>query len=317
MRRILKWAGILLGGLLLLVLGFVLYINFSPLATYENKAPDLKIQADSAMLAEGARIVQMHCAQCHRSKDGKLGGNLMEDGALGTVYAPNITQHPEHGITNYTDGQLAYLLRTGIKADGGYAPPWMTKFPHLSDRDLESIIAFLRSDHPMVQPSNNIPPPTEYSFLAKMLLKMGAFGPLPYPEKPIAAPNSSDQVAYGKYLATAKYECYGCHSANFEKVDMLAPEKSEGFFGGGNPMLDLEGNLVSSANLTQDTETGIGTWTKEQFSKALRTGVKPDGTIVKYPMSPYTLLTEEEAAAIWEYLKTVPVIKNETLKAEG
>jgi muramoyltetrapeptide carboxypeptidase LdcA involved in peptidoglycan recycling len=48
------------------------------------------------------------------------------------------------------DGELEYLVRTGVKANGQYVPPWMPKQPRMADEDLHSIVAFLRSDDPMV-----------------------------------------------------------------------------------------------------------------------------------------------------------------------
>ncbi len=313
MKRVFKWGGIALGCLLLLAIIFGLYVNFYPFKIYENHAPDLKVSLDSAKVAEGHRIAEFLCKQCHKSKDGKLGGSLMEDGQFGKVFSSNITQHPSYGITNYTDGELAYLLRTGIKKDGSYSPPWMIKLPNMSDEDIENVIAFFRSDHSLVQPSDNNPPATEYSFLSKMLIKLGAFAPLPYPDKPISAPDSKNKVAFGKYLATAKFDCYGCHSKDFATVNMLEPEKTPGFFAGSNPMLDLEGNLVLSANLTMDKATGIGNWTEADFVKALCAGITPDNRMVRYPMIPYTLISEVEAEAIWAYLKTIPVIENKDL----
>jgi hypothetical protein len=40
-------------------------------------------------------------------------------------------------------------------------------------------------------------------------------------------------------------------------------------------------------------------------------GVRPDGSILKYPMGPKLALSEREVGAIYEYLKTVPKIKND------
>ena len=31
-----------------------------------------------------------------------------------------------------------------------YAPPYMAKLPNLADKDMNAIISFLRSDHPLV-----------------------------------------------------------------------------------------------------------------------------------------------------------------------
>ena len=305
--KIILWTiGILLAVLVLIAS----FIHFSGIPKYESKAPELTIKPDSAMVAEGARMAMMTCAVCHKSKDGKLGGAHMPDTeAFGEVYAPNITQHVKYGINDYTDGELAYLLRTGIRKDGQYTPPWMTKYPHLSTEDLNSLIAFLRSDHPMVQPSNENPPESKPSFLAKFLCRV-AFKPLPYPQTTINSPSPVDEVSYGKYLATAKYDCFSCHSASFEKVDVMQPENSEGYMGGGNPLKDIKGQPVFSSNLTMDKTTGIGTWTKEEFIKSVKTNVTPDGKSLRYPMTPYALLTDEEVGAIWTYLQTIPIISN-------
>ncbi|MDW7692747.1 hypothetical protein R9C00_11565 [Flammeovirgaceae bacterium SG7u.111] len=45
----------------------------------------------------------------------------------------------------------------------------------------------------------------------------------------------------------------------------------------------------------------------------IKTGLRPDGTLLAYPMMPYTQLTDEEAKAIFAYIKTVPVIENKVV----
>src|SRR5690606_15717957 len=121
----------------------------------------------------------------------------------------------------------------------------------------------------------------------------------------------SDQVTYGKYLANGALQCFECHSADFSTNNALHPEKSKGFYGGGNPMPDLDGKIVHTANITMDEKTGIGTWTEDDFVKAVRFGSRPDGTPIMYPMEKYSLLTDDEVKAIFAYLKTVPTIEND------
>jgi cytochrome c1 len=185
----------------------------------------------------------------------------------------------------------------------------MPKFPLLSDEDLYSVIAFLKSDHPLVEPSDLEQPESTPSFFGKFLLRTG-LEPLPYPEEAVLAPPVSDKTAYGRYLAVGKYDCFSCHSASFAKLDPLQPENSKGFFGGGNVLYDKQMNKVISPNLTMDEETGLGTWTEEGFVTALRFGRKPDGTTFQPPMLPAPRITDEEASAIWNYLQTIPVIHN-------
>jgi hypothetical protein len=90
----------------------------------------------------------------------------------------------------------------------------------------------------------------------------------------------------------------------------MEPEKSEGYFGGGNKMLDRNLKPILTANLTMDEETGLGVWTKEGFIKTVRFAVRLDGTPLRFPMRPYTYLTDEEIGAIWAYLQTLPKIHN-------
>jgi len=137
-----------------------------------------------------------------------------------------------------------------------------------------------------------------------------AFVPPPLPTAPIAIPDTTNQVAFGKYTADALCVCYACHSADFAKQDPLNPEKSLGFYGGGNPMLNFEGEVVPSANITMDKETGIGNWTAAQFRDAVKFGKNPKGGPQNYPMFPHTTLSDGEVDAIFAYLQTVPKIKN-------
>jgi len=138
-----------------------------------------------------------------------------------------------------------------------------------------------------------------------------AFKPLPFPTGPIVAPPITDKVAYGKYLSTAKVDCYGCHSANFKSTNDLVPELSEGYFGGGNAMPDLEGKMIYTRNLTPDKATGIGNWTEEQFIKAVRFGQRDGKPALRYPMLPFPEMTDEEVSTIWAYLQTIPAISHD------
>ncbi len=310
MKKSLRVLLFILLGLGVVIVGFVVFVATAKIPKYDVDFPTLKVEYTPERVAEGERIVSVLCMQCHASTDGKLGGGYMsEDKSFGEVYAANITQDPELGITDYTDGELAYLIRSGVRRDGQYVPPWMPKFPLLSDEDLYSVIAFLRSDSPLVQPSTMDQPESTPSFFAKFLLRV-ALEPLPYPEDAVIAPPKTDKAAYGRYLAVGKFDCYSCHSASFAKLDPMNPENSKGFFGGGNVLYDKQMNKVISANLTMDEETGLGTWTEEDFKTALRFGRKPDGTTVQPPMVPAPRITDEEASDIWAYLKTLPEIHN-------
>jgi len=67
-----------------------------------------------------------------------------------------------------------------------------------------------------------------------------------------------------------------------------------------------------TANLTPD-ETGLGPWTLENFRQAIRTGRhmgrgRPILPPMPYPV--YKNFTDDEFAAIYAYLRTIPAVKN-------
>lgn len=310
MTKVLKALGILLLIIIIIGAGAFAWISLSDIPSYETTSLSYEATSSPEAIQRGKKLTTMLCAGCHMDRsNGKLVGIEMTDAPpeFGVIYSKNITDDNKYGVGKWTDAELLYLLRTGIKKDGQYAPPYMAKLPHMADEDINAIIAFLRSSDPMVAADATPDKNSEPAFLTKFLCKV-AWKPLPMPEKTIPMPDTSDQVALGKYLAY-NLECFSCHSADFKTNDYLEPEKSPGYFAGGNKPLNRQGEVVLTANLTPDPETGIGKWSKEQFIQVLRFGTK-DGRPLAYPMLPYTQLTDEEAGAIFEYLQTIPAINN-------
>lgn len=313
MKKILKIILIVLAVVIIVIIGFVSFIAIRGIPKFETQQIELKVELTPQRVQRGQKLASMLCVKCHMDPaTGKLTGKLMADAPkdFGVIYSRNITQDPEAGIGNWTDGDLAFLLRTGIRKDGHYAPPYMVKLPHASDEDIQSIIAWLHSNDPLVAASTTEAPAPQPSFLTKFLC-LAAFGPFEYPKAAINKPDTTNQVEWGKYLANGIYNCYACHSADFKTNNELDVEKSIGFYGGGNKMLDENGNAeVPTANITMDKETGIGNWTEEAFIKTVKHGIRPNDQPVKYPMEPYAGLDSAEVKAVFAYLKTIPVISN-------
>ena len=70
------------------------------------------------------------------------------------------------------------------------------------------------------------------------------------------------------------------------------------------------GTLYTS-NITPDHETGIGTWTADQFYATMHKGRFPDGGLL-YPAMPfgsYTKVTRADSDAIFAYLQTIPPVR--------
>lgn len=111
-----------------------------------------------------------------------------------------------------------------------------------------------------------------------------------------ALSTSAYAVDIGKYQA-ALGDCAGCHGKDLS---------------GGVTLATPFGKLVTP-NITPDKDTGIGNYTEQDFSAAMRTGIAPGGKRL-YPAMPfpyYARMSDADVAALWSYLKTVkPVSKS-------
>lgn len=312
MKKFFKVLGIIVVIILVVAIAGAAFISVKGIPTYEPGKVSLKVETNPEKLDRGKKLVSLLCKNCHYdSKTGGLTGHLMAEAPeeFGVIYSKNITQSKQYGIADWTDGEIAYLLRTGVNKHGNYTPPWMVKLPLISEDDLQSIIAFLHSDDSWVKAQDIADKESEPTFLTKMLCNV-AFKPLPYPQKTILAPDTADHVAYGRYLAAGVVDCYGCHSADFKTMDPLVPENTKGYFGGGNQLFGMDHQKIYSANLTAH-QTGTADWTKDQFIGAVKYGRRPDGKQLRLPMVPYVELDSNEIGYIYDYLRTLPPIANQ------
>lgn len=315
MKKALKILGYALGSIVLLIACSLAYFNFNGIPKYTYAPPPeiehLVAPRDSATVMRGLAIATMHCKECHAAPDGKMIGKPLADlpPMFGKMATLNLTHDTVHGIGAWSDGELYYFLRTGIHRDGRWSPPFMPKYTLMADEDLKAVIAWLRSDDPSLAPDPREYPPNDFNLFVKTLANT-AFFPPPFQSSPIVIPDTSNQVAYGRYVATGLGGCYGCHSSDILAVDPLNPEKSAGYFTGGIELRNAEGEPVISANLTMDKETGIGAWSRDQFIQAVRFGKKPGGGSLSRPMMPHTTLTDSEVNAIYTYLQTIPAVKH-------
>jgi mono/diheme cytochrome c family protein len=116
----------------------------------------------------------------------------------------------------------------------------------------------------------------------------------------LAAPATPAMREKGRYLALAA-NCAACHTT------------AEGAPLAGGVAFDTPFGKVYSANITPDAATGIGSWSVSQFAASLRKGVSANGRHL-YPVFPYpafTNITDEDAAALFAHLKSVPAVRFE------
>ncbi|KUG07575.1 hypothetical protein ASU33_14665 [Solirubrum puertoriconensis] len=300
-------------GLLFLVACAAMYVQVRGIPTY--KAPRVAKQSIAytpERVAHGLRIATNICAECHLDKKtNSLAGKPLQEvpEQFGHFFSANITQDKQLGIGNWTDEQLVGLLRTNLGPDGRLRII-MPNFRQLSDEDLYSLVAFLRSNHEWVQPQAIASAAQEPSFMGKVILNT-MMKPQPMPTGPIATPAANKPVELGRYLVTARYKCYDCHCKDGTDLDPDNPEKSEGYMAGGTHMVMPDGRDIVSRNLTPEPETGIGDWTPDQFVKAMKYGQSPHGPL-RSPMPKYSVVTDDEARAIYAYLRSLRPVRNAT-----
>lgn len=123
--------------------------------------------------------------------------------------------------------------------------------------------------------------------------------------KNVATPFADDEMKRlaerGAYVAKAA-DCYACHTA-----------KGGAPWAGGMPFETPFGTIYAT-NISPDTKFGIGSWTREDFHRAVRDGVGKGETHL-YPAMPYTSyrqMTQEDVDAVFAYLMTREPMRVET-----
>ena len=118
------------------------------------------------------------------------------------------------------------------------------------------------------------------------------------------------RLARGKYLVEGPMACFHCHTEH----DLSTPELPiiEAKRGAGWVMPIPELNNIPSRNITPDVETGIGAWSDDEIARAIREGVRRDGSAL-FPVMPYlnyASLDDDDVRSIVVYLRTIPAVRN-------
>lgn len=125
------------------------------------------------------------------------------------------------------------------------------------------------------------------------------------------SPPQPDPIVRGRYLTTIM----GCNDCHTPGTFYGAPDTTRALSGSDLGWVGPWG-VVHARNLTPDSTTGIGTWTKEQIVTALRTGNTPSGVQLA-PIMPWMnyadILDQDDAMAIAAYLKSLPPVTHQNL----
>lgn len=104
---------------------------------------------------------------------------------------------------------------------------------------------------------------------------------------------NAQELARGEYVAHAA-DCAACHTAS----------PSGKPFAGGLAIQSPMGAIIAT-NITPSKRFGIGDYSLEDFKRAVRQGVTPDGTHL-YPAMPYTSykgISDDDMAALYAYMQ--------------
>ena len=195
-------------------------------------------------------------------------------------------------MSTWSDAELAKAIREGLRPDGSLIGPPMpyAMYRGLSDDDLMSIVAFLRT----VAPSDNAVPASTYNIPLPP-----AYGP---PIESVASVPEGVTVAYGEYLAGPVAHCMECHTTFGPMGPMLDTHLGAGGFEFHGPW----GTSVAP-NITTH-EDGIPSYSDAELAKMITEGVRPDGSPMLPPMGYgfFAQMTDDDVAAVVLYLRSLP-----------
>jgi hypothetical protein len=260
------------------------------------------------------------CIDCHTPRDetGQFNSAMFLAGTPCFAELPNgsclntrnLTNH-ETGLANRTDAEIKRMIRDGVRpavtGDEPLSPvmPYYV-FHNISDADLDAIVAYLRT----VPGVDNAIGPSGPEFdvsaaatpLDPSLIPMPAAG---YVDAPAAL--------RGRYLAGEVGICLECHTTHV----MGNPNVLDyaGIFAGGERFEIGLPTVPISKNLTSDPETGLGNWTIEEITTAIKLGSDREGAGIcppmpVGPMGAFGGLTDNDVQDIAHYLKSLPPIVN-------
>jgi mono/diheme cytochrome c family protein len=280
-----------LAAVAIVAVGVVYAISEARFKRQYSVAPEqISLSSDSAVIARGAHLVStVGCADCHG--DGLRGAPVIDAPPMGRLVALNLTKGQGGVGSVLTPELIERAVRHGIGPDGRALRIMPADdYQHMSDDDMRAVIAYMTHAVPV----DNVLAPTKLMLLPRVLLVAGVLPLLPAEKlrDSAEAPMSVVPAAtkeYGSYLAWLA-GCRGCHGPNL----------SGGKIAAGDP------SWPPASNITPSGVTGI--WTEAQFIEAMRSGKRPDGSILRAPMPWKTIgrMTDDELHALWLYLQSVP-----------
>ena len=289
LRWILSFAAIML---VALVAGIFLVSSWRINRDYAITIDPIRVPESQEAIDRGRYLADAvnKCTECHGKQ---LGGEIfIDDPALGRLVASNLTAGEGGVARRYTRDDWVRSIRHGVGPDGKpllFMPA--QEYNSLSDADLGALLAYVKS----LPPVDSDLPDSRVGPLGRLLLLAGRLPLLPaelidHDAKPLQAPPRGATADYGDYLVRTG-GCTGCHG------DHLS----------GGPIPCAPPDAPPAGNITPDEDSGIGSWSQDDFIQAMRTGKRPDGSSID-PFMPWKAngrMTDEDLSAIYLALREV------------
>ena len=111
----------------------------------------------------------------------------------------------------------------------------------------------------------------------------------------------------GRYLVESIAGCGNCHTPKGPDGPLPGKELAGNWVVEDNPAF-----RAVAPNITPDHATGIGGWTDVQIARAIREGIRPDGSLIGPPMpiGLYRGISDADVTAMVAYLRSIPAIGN-------
>jgi mono/diheme cytochrome c family protein len=283
----LRWGGVFIGVVLTAVFAAMTAVMTAGLYRLHARSapvPDLTIADSPAQIQRGHDIADGFCGGCH-SRTGTLTGgvDLGRDIPIpvGSFVSSNLT--PAGQLMGWSDGQIFRAIRNGVDADGRWLFIMsLTSAGNLSDDDIESLIAYIRSTPAAGAQTPN--PPDSVNPLGVVMLGAGLLPRgKPVFTGAIKAPTKGPTAEYGEYIVSYQ-DCRQCH---------------------GN---DLSGGKGGLAPIGPGLSL-VKEWRRDEFIATMRTGTDPNGHAIdggKMPWRDIGKMDDIELAALYEYLTHLP-----------
>ena len=122
------------------------------------------------------------------------------------------------------------------------------------------------------------------------------------------AAGAETPVERGKYLVEGILTCGNCHSPRGPGGVIDAAR----LYSGGPQTWDTPEYTVKGANITPDTQTGIGGWSAADVKRALSEGKRPNGQQLspQMPYPFYRIFAPADLDAVAAYIVQVPAVSN-------